>query len=78
MHQNAGSTALSQRQADTQNSKSNIPPVWKTVGMSRGGAKALQNSSELAKKESHQNKVPDLDSNGSGSNRISPNREHRT
>ena len=28
--------AMSQRQADTQNTKSNIPPVWKTVRISRG------------------------------------------
>ena len=28
--------AMSQRQADTQNTKSNSPPVWKTVGISRG------------------------------------------
>ena len=28
--------AMSQRQADTQNTKSNIPPVWKTFGISRG------------------------------------------
>ena len=28
--------AMSQRQADTQNTKSNIPPVWKTAGISRG------------------------------------------
>ena len=28
---------MSQRQADTQNTKSNIPPVWKTVGINRRG-----------------------------------------
>ena len=34
--------AMSQRQADTQNTKSNIPPVWKTVGISRGVTYAIQ------------------------------------
>ena len=28
---------MSQGQADTQNTKSNIPPVWKTVGINRRG-----------------------------------------
>ena len=55
---------MSQRQADTQNTKSNIPPVWKTVGISRGVTCAIQvlhrvydktqkYSTELGKKKRH-------------------------
>ena len=40
---------MSQRQADTKNTKSYIPPVWKTVGMNRGVQKlnACKYSTEL-------------------------------
>ena len=40
---------MSQRQADTKNTKSYIPPVWKTVGMNRGVQKlnACKYSREL-------------------------------
>ena len=41
---------MSQRQTDTQNTKSNIPPVWKTVGMNRGvQIQMYANTPELGK-----------------------------